>query len=170
MPHYDLGMAGAEPMLTRCHSASTPEASHSSRTSITGCQQTAFGPDPATWSSARAGSGSPRPHSKREVDRWLPIFTWTRAQVWKEIRRSGLPWHWAYQFVDRLSCIECVMSPFRQLVIGAYFNPDLALAYQSAEASTGHSFKPDLTMSEVINAARTMPAPRPRDPFQLAQA
>ncbi|MFJ5984450.1 phosphoadenosine phosphosulfate reductase family protein [Lentzea sp. NPDC092896] len=133
-------------------------------------RKTAFGPDPATWSSAREGSGSPRPHSKREVDRWLPIFTWTRAQVWKEIRRSGLPWHWAYQFVDRLSCIECVMSPFRQLVIGAYFNPELALAYQSAEAATGHSFKPDLTMTEVIDAARTMPPPRPRDPFQLAQA
>ncbi|MFJ8966701.1 hypothetical protein ACIRG5_45630 [Lentzea sp. NPDC102401] len=62
------------------------------------------------------------------------------------------------------------MSPYRQLVVGAYFNPDLALAYQSAEAATGYSFKPDLTMTEVIDAARTMPPPRPRDPFQLAQA
>jgi 3'-phosphoadenosine 5'-phosphosulfate sulfotransferase (PAPS reductase)/FAD synthetase len=132
-------------------------------------KKTAFGPDPATWSSTRGDSGSRKPHSKREVDRWLPVFTWTRTQVWEEIRRSGLPWHWAYQYVDRLSCVECVMSPLRQLVIGAYFNPDLAREYQAVEAATGHSFKPGLTMGEVVDAAGRMPAPPPRDPFLITQ-
>lgn len=129
-------------------------------------KKTSFGRDPANWSSTRGDTGTRKPHSKREVDRWLPIFTWTRAQVWGEIRRSGLPWHWAYQFVDRLSCVECVMSPMRQLVVGAYFNPDLARAYQSAEAATGHSFKQGLTMGEVIDAADRMATPTPRDPFR----
>ena len=35
-------------------------------------------------------------NGRREVTRWLPIFTWTAEQVWDTIRRSGVPYHPAY--------------------------------------------------------------------------
>lgn len=116
-------------------------------------QQRPFGPDPANWSSSRRTGNCRTPHGKRAVDRWLPIFNWTAGQVWEEIRRSRLPWHWAYQYVDRLSCVFCIFALKQQLVTGAYFNPELARDYEAAEIQTGHTFKPDLSMTEVIREA-----------------
>jgi 3'-phosphoadenosine 5'-phosphosulfate sulfotransferase (PAPS reductase)/FAD synthetase len=129
-------------------------------------KQKPFDVDPANWSStARNPDGTPKPHSKRAVDRWYPVFAWTWAQVWQEIRRSRLPWHWAYQYVDRLSCVLCVLAPLRHLVLGAYFNPDLAQDYQDAETETGHTFKPDLSVAAVITEAGQLGEVTARSPF-----
>ncbi|WP_445517332.1 phosphoadenosine phosphosulfate reductase domain-containing protein [Streptomyces sp. NEAU-174] len=40
----------------------------------------------------------PASNGKRHVTTWRPIHGWTDAQVWKEIARSGLPYHEAYDW------------------------------------------------------------------------
>lgn len=50
----------------------------------------------------RGGGSGPRcrrhgiSHGRREVDHWLPIFSWDEIRVWSEIIASGLSWHPAY--------------------------------------------------------------------------
>jgi 3'-phosphoadenosine 5'-phosphosulfate sulfotransferase (PAPS reductase)/FAD synthetase len=145
-----------------------------------------FGPDPANWNTppraAKPGRpatrtrsatlGSPaRPgvlHGRREVDRWLPIFDWTAVQVWTEIRASRLPWHWAYQYVDRLSCVMCFLSGFQQWVIGAHFNPDLAGDYHDTEIRTNTTFTSTTSMAEVITAASQLGTLTPSLPWERA--
>lgn len=101
-----------------------------------------FGPD------ATASNG------QRTVDRYLPIFDWSEAQVWDTIRRSGLPYHPAYDAgMPRLSCVFCVLAGRKDLVIAARLNPGLAQEYLAVEQKLGHTFKADLSMAEIVAAA-----------------
>lgn len=99
-------------------------------------------------------------NGKRHVDRWLPIFDWTVGQVWATIRRSGLPWHPAYdQGMPRLSCCFCVLSSKSALVLAAQLNPQLAAEYRAVEVRIGHSFKADLSMADIIAEAEAATEP-----------
>jgi 3'-phosphoadenosine 5'-phosphosulfate sulfotransferase (PAPS reductase)/FAD synthetase len=111
-----------------------------------------FGPDPA-------GNG------KRRIDRWLPIFHWSEDQVWKEIRRSGLPHHPAYdQGMKRLSCCFCVLASTDDLVTAARLMPELAATYADVERQIGKSFKNGQSMAEIIEAAGDWRVPAPVNP------
>jgi 3'-phosphoadenosine 5'-phosphosulfate sulfotransferase (PAPS reductase)/FAD synthetase len=139
--------------------------------SIARSKKVPFGADPANWSTppkpyrpARKATATKQaqparpaqsgvPHGLRAVDRWLPIFCWTEAEVWAEIVASGLPWHPAYFWVDRLSCVLCVLAPREQLVIAARLNPTLARAYVRVERAIGHTIKPGVSMEEVAIVA-----------------
>ncbi|RAS59492.1 phosphoadenosine phosphosulfate reductase family protein [Lentzea atacamensis] len=102
-----------------------------------------FGPDKAAT------------NSRRIVDRWLPIFTWTQDQVWTTIRRSGLPHHPAYDLgMPRLSCVFCVLAGSKELVLAAQHNPALAEEYAAVEQRIGHTFKADLSMAEILRRAK----------------
>jgi 3'-phosphoadenosine 5'-phosphosulfate sulfotransferase (PAPS reductase)/FAD synthetase len=135
--------------------------------SIARSKKIPFGPDPAHWSkppqpyrpARKATAQKPAqparparpgvPHGLREVHRWLPIFCWDEEAVWAEIVASGLPWHPAYFWVDRLSCVICVLAPREQLVIAARLNPALARAYVRVERAIGHTLKPGVSMVEI---------------------
>jgi 3'-phosphoadenosine 5'-phosphosulfate sulfotransferase (PAPS reductase)/FAD synthetase len=139
--------------------------------SIARSKKVPFGPDPANWSTPPAPRRAARPatahrpaqperparpgvpHGRRTVDRWLPIFCWSDDQVWAEIVAGGLPWHPAYFWVNRLSCVICVLAPREQLVIAARLNPALAREYVRVERIIGHSLKPDVTMVEIAAEA-----------------
>jgi 3'-phosphoadenosine 5'-phosphosulfate sulfotransferase (PAPS reductase)/FAD synthetase len=141
--------------------------------SIARAKKTPFGADPANWSQGKAPQpykparkatkkkpAQPAvpaqpgvPHSRRQVDRWLPIFCWDTAQVWAEIIAGGLPWHPAYFWVPRLSCVICVLAPREQLVIAARLNPALAREYVRIERLIGHSLKPGVSMAEIAAEA-----------------
>jgi 3'-phosphoadenosine 5'-phosphosulfate sulfotransferase (PAPS reductase)/FAD synthetase len=120
-------------------------------------QRPAFGPDPAGWVKVK---GAPaRPHGKRVVDRWLPLHHWTTAQVWAEIERSGLPHHPAYDAgMSRLSCVFCVLASRADLDTAVRLNPALAGQYAAVERRIGHTFKPGLSMAELIATAPAAPA------------
>jgi 3'-phosphoadenosine 5'-phosphosulfate sulfotransferase (PAPS reductase)/FAD synthetase len=75
-------------------------------------------------------------NSRKRVDTWFPIFTWTRRQVWEVIAASGVPHHWAYDLgMPRLSCVFCVMGNQAALAIGAEYNPELFQRYIALEDS-----------------------------------
>lgn len=100
-----------------------------------------FGPDPSS-------------NGRREVTRWLPIFDWTADEVWATIRRSGLPWHPAYdEGMPRLSCVMCVLAGERELVLAARLNPELAQEYLAVEREVRHTFKANLSMAEIVAKA-----------------
>lgn len=93
-------------------------------------------------------------NGKRHVDRWLPIFTWTEPQVWDRIRQSGVPWHPAYDLgMSRLSCVFCVFASKADLTIAAKHNPELAREYVEVEIQVRSTFRADLSMADVVEAA-----------------
>lgn len=93
-------------------------------------------------------------NGRRQVDDWYPIHAWTVAQVWERIAAAGTRPHPAYNAgMSRLSCRFCVLASRADLVCSARLNPELAARYAAVEAQTGHRFRMDLSMAEVIAAA-----------------
>jgi 3'-phosphoadenosine 5'-phosphosulfate sulfotransferase (PAPS reductase)/FAD synthetase len=135
--------------------------------SLARSKKTPFGRDPAHWGQApvigrpatrRRPAVEPRDgraHGRREVDRWLPIFSWSTEEVWAEIAASGLTPHPAYALgADRLSCVFCFYAPVTQFVLAARHNIELAREYEAVEVATGFVFRPDgVSMSEIIERA-----------------
>lgn len=94
-------------------------------------------------------------NGRRRVDDWYPIHTWTTAQVWDRIAAAGTRPHDAYAAgMSRLSCRMCVLASRADLVCSARLNPELADRYAAVEQHTGHRFRTDLTMAEIIAEAR----------------
>src|SRR5690606_12512247 len=61
-------------------------------------RKAAFGPGPAASTK-----------TTRHVDRWLPIHTWTEADVWRRIAETGTRHHPAYDAgMPRLGCSLCI--------------------------------------------------------------
>lgn len=110
--------------------------------SVARAKKTAFGPD------------RPASNGRRTVDRWLPIFDWSEELVWETIRRSGLPWHPAYDAgMPRLSCAFCVLSGRRELILAARLNPALVQDYVALEDEVGHTFRKDMSIRSIAEAA-----------------
>lgn len=98
-------------------------------------------------------------NTKRTVDTWFPIFTWSVEQVWARIAQSGVAHHPAYDIgMPRLSCVFCVLAPKSALVLAAQHNPELAKEYEAVEQRTGFTFQNGLSISEVIAEAETADA------------
>lgn len=53
-----------------------------------------------------------------------------------------------------LSCRFCVLASRADLVCSARLNPGLADQYAAVEAATGHTFRADLSMADIIAEAR----------------
>lgn len=111
---------------------------------------------------------------RRTIDTWLPIHDWTETQVWQRIRASGVPYHPAYdQGMSRLSCSLCVLASRKDLVRAAQLRPELAAEYAELEAEISHRFRNDLSMADIITAAKQVgpvtPAPVPTHTVKLGQ-
>lgn len=109
----------------------------------------------------------PASNGRRHVTTWRPIHAWSTADVWREIARSGLPYHPAYDWGNRrLSCVFCVLGCNSDLVNGARQVPELAAAYAKTEVIVGADIKKGLSMREIIRRAAELekeqgPAARP---------
>jgi 3'-phosphoadenosine 5'-phosphosulfate sulfotransferase (PAPS reductase)/FAD synthetase len=109
----------------------------------------------------RYGFDNSASNGRRHVDTWYPIHGWLEAQVWARIAQAGTRPHPAYAAgMSRLSCRFCVLASRADLICSARLNPELADRYAAVEARTGHRFRQDLSMAEVIAAARLGEAPR----------
>jgi 3'-phosphoadenosine 5'-phosphosulfate sulfotransferase (PAPS reductase)/FAD synthetase len=94
-------------------------------------------------------------NGRRRVDDWYPIHDWTVAQVWDRIRAAGTRPHTAYaQGMSRLSCRFCILASRADLICSARLNPELADRYAAVERQTDHRFRADLSMADIIAAAR----------------
>lgn len=92
-------------------------------------------------------------NGRRHVDTWLPIKDFTVGHVWERIRVAGTRPHWAYaEGMSRLSCRLCVLASRDDLLCSVRLNPDLARQYAAVEARTGHRFRQDLSMAELLEA------------------
>jgi 3'-phosphoadenosine 5'-phosphosulfate sulfotransferase (PAPS reductase)/FAD synthetase len=90
--------------------------------------------------------------TKRDVDEWLPIHSWSEREVWKRIYDSGVPHHKAYDLgMKRLSCVFCVFAPRKALLIAGAHNPELLADYVAAEQRMGHTFRVDQSLVEIQN-------------------
>jgi 3'-phosphoadenosine 5'-phosphosulfate sulfotransferase (PAPS reductase)/FAD synthetase len=94
-------------------------------------------------------------NGKRDVDRWLPIFSWDEEQVWDRIWASGVRYHEAYELgMERLSCCFCVLASRKDLTIAAKHNPDLAAEYVAVEERVGWRFTNDFSIADIAAAAQ----------------
>ncbi|WP_406834818.1 phosphoadenosine phosphosulfate reductase family protein [Streptomyces sp. AHU1] len=113
-------------------------------------------------------------NGKRHITTWRPIHAWSDRKVWREIARSRLPYHPAYDWGNRrLSCVLCVLGCNSDLVNGARRVPGLAAAYARTEVTVGADFKKGLSMREIIRRARVLDAlegPAARPPMGTAMA
>ena len=101
----------------------------------------------APWSlDERASNG------RRQVWTWLPIHGWSESQVWASIRASGVAFHGAYRHVGRLSCALCIFAPRAALIAAGRENRELLEEYVRVEAETGHRFRMDVSLAEVLAA------------------
>ncbi|NEC96230.1 phosphoadenosine phosphosulfate reductase family protein [Streptomyces albidoflavus] len=113
-------------------------------------------------------------NGKRHITTWRPIHGWSDRRVWREIARSRLPYHPAYDWGNRrLSCVFCVLGCTSDLVNGARRVPELAAAYARMEITVGADFKAGLSMREIIRRAQALEAaegPAARPPAGTAMA
>jgi 3'-phosphoadenosine 5'-phosphosulfate sulfotransferase (PAPS reductase)/FAD synthetase len=103
---------------------------------------------------ARASNG------RRDVDVWLPIHRWSTEDVWNRIGQAGTRVHPAYTVhgMPRLSCQFCPLASTSALVRAARANPGKAAEYQRVERETGHQFKHEVSMTQIIEQASTAAA------------
>lgn len=89
-------------------------------------------------------------NSLREVWNWLPIHQWPVEEVWSDIRKSGIPYHYAYDLgMPRLSCSFCIFAPESALRLAGRHRPELLQEYVQIERETGHSFKNGLRLEDI---------------------
>lgn len=90
-------------------------------------------------------------NSRRTVTRWHPILDWSKADVWARIRKSGVPYHWAYDLgMTRLSCSLCVLASRPDLTCAAKHRRDLVEEYADLEDEIGHQFRADLSAQDLL--------------------
>lgn len=108
-------------------------------------------------------------NGRRLVDDWYPIFDWPVAKVWQRIAAAGTRPHPAYAHgMSRLSCRFCVLASRADLVCSARLNPELAARHAAVEAETGHRFRADLSMAQVIAEAAGRPREQSTRPSALS--
>ncbi|MER6109290.1 phosphoadenosine phosphosulfate reductase family protein [Streptomyces hirsutus] len=96
-------------------------------------------------------------NGKRHITTWRPIHGWSDAEVWREIARSGLPYHEAYDWgMSRLSCSFCVLGCEADNVLAARLRPAKAAEYAAREVEVGADFKHGLSMREIIERAAAL--------------
>ncbi|MGW9031341.1 phosphoadenosine phosphosulfate reductase domain-containing protein [Streptomyces sp. NPDC055722] len=106
-------------------------------------------------------------NGRRHITTWRPIHGWSDAAVWREIARSGLPYHEAYDWGNmRLSCMFCVLGCVGDLVNAARRVPAMAADYAQTEVIVKADFKKGLSIGEIIRRAAALdrehgPAARP---------
>lgn len=92
-------------------------------------------------------------NGKREVTRWLPIFDWTKAEVWERNAQAGTRHHVAYDLgMPRLSCIYCPLAGRNALHLAGKHNPELLREYVEVERRIGKTFKKDLGLVDIMEA------------------
>jgi 3'-phosphoadenosine 5'-phosphosulfate sulfotransferase (PAPS reductase)/FAD synthetase len=101
-------------------------------------------------------------NSRRHVDEWLPVHSWSKADVWERVREAGTRPHPVYRRLPRLSCRFCVLASKAALVEAARIDPEGAAEYAAVEARIGHRFRQDLSMAEVRRLAAADPDPAGR--------
>jgi 3'-phosphoadenosine 5'-phosphosulfate sulfotransferase (PAPS reductase)/FAD synthetase len=98
-------------------------------------------------------------NGRRHITTWRPIHQWTDTDVWRQIARSGLPYHSAYDYgMRRLSCSFCVLACAADLTLAARLRPAKAREYAAVETTIGADFKKGLSMREIIQRAATLEA------------
>lgn len=104
----------------------------------------------------------------REIVHFLPLHPLPVESVWRSISASPIAdlVHPAYELgMPRLSCRFCILASRSALVRSAQLNPELAAEYLAAERETGHMFRLDCSMEEVIAEAESEPVARPVEPW-----
>lgn len=104
----------------------------------------------------------------REIVIFLPLHQLPVEAVWRIIAESPISdlVHPAYRLgMPRLSCRFCILASRGALVRSAQLNPELAAEYLEVEQETGHVFRLDCSIEEVIAEAESATADSPIEPW-----
>jgi Phosphoadenosine phosphosulfate reductase family len=88
--------------------------------------------------------------ASRHVWEWLPIHQLTTAQVWADIRESGVPYHPVYdEGMSRLSCRHCILGSAADLATSKRLSPHTAAAYERVEVDLGDAFQQNRPLASI---------------------
>lgn len=88
--------------------------------------------------------------SRKQIDMWLPVHSWTESEIWDAVRASKAPVHPAYTAgLPRASCVFCIYAPEAALRVAGKMHPELLAEYVELERRIGHNFKRRLTIAKV---------------------
>ncbi|MCQ9179067.1 phosphoadenosine phosphosulfate reductase [Streptomyces sp. IBSBF 2953] len=105
----------------------------------------------------------------RHLDEWCPAKDWTTQQVKDFHAETGFPHHWTYDShpgagdwagTSRCSCSFCILGSKRDLLISVQRRPRLAELIAHVETVRGDTFRPDISMHELIALSRQPGAPK----------
>lgn len=109
---------------------------------------------PYLHNAAASGKAEDVTKRRRDVWDWYPVADWDHDDVWDTIINRRLPYHWAYaRGMRRLSCSFCVLAGKADLVTAAKLQPAKAARYLKVERDTGHDFRQDVSMRDIVAAA-----------------
>ncbi|MFB7378076.1 phosphoadenosine phosphosulfate reductase [Kitasatospora purpeofusca] len=109
-------------------------------------------------------------NSARHVDEWLPVKEWSKARVRSLHVEQAYEWHWCYDSEpgaldwlgsSRCSCSSCFLASRRDSLLGARRRPRIAEAIALVEEVRGDTFRPDVSMADLIALSRRPGAPAP---------
>ncbi len=107
-------------------------------------------------------------NGKRHVDTYLPIFNWSKDEVWAAIKKSGVRHHRAYDLgMPRLSCVFCVFAPKPALMLAGKHNPELLAQYVALEEKIDHKFTMKLSLADVAEALANGEEPGPINTWEM---
>ncbi|WP_331727403.1 phosphoadenosine phosphosulfate reductase (plasmid) [Kitasatospora sp. NBC_00374] len=109
-------------------------------------------------------------NGSRHVDEWLPAKDWTKEEVRRLHADRGYAWHWCYDSEpgagdwlgsSRCSCSSCFLASRRDSLLGVLRRPRIAEAIALVEEVRGDSFRPDVSMADLIALSKRPGAPVP---------
>lgn len=100
--------------------------------------------------------------TRRHVDTWLPVHHLLKEQVFERCAQAGTTVHPAYaQGMPRVSCVACVLASRSALVRAAQLYPEIFARKLAQEQRMGHRFRVDLSIADIIAAAKDADAAAP---------
>lgn len=103
---------------------------------------------PARAKKLRLSRNKTLTNGKRTVWNWLPIHTWTTAQVLTFLAERQIPLHPVYQYLNRFSCQVCIYHSNADLVAVRDHNPEAFQRIVELEKQINFTMKPGLSLVE----------------------
>lgn len=97
--------------------------------------------------------------SRRKIDHWRPIHTWSEEQVWEIIQRHRINPHPAYRLGwGRVSCFSCIFGSACQWATIRKIAPEWFTKLAEYEIRFGTTIQRNKTISELADRGTPYPA------------
>lgn len=80
---------------------------------------------------------------------YRPVLNYEKGHMFEWGRKLGIPPHPCYEYLDRCSCIACVLMPEEHAMLNMARYPHLFYKYLQAELKAAHTWKHKTSLNEL---------------------